>query len=81
MGKKKQELDYISQMILDSYKVNIKNESYIKSMEAELQQNKNKLDGLYCVFNMDEKNRRTFSQKIGINYEDLAPFLRVLQKV
>lgn len=39
--------------------------------------NKNKLDGLFCIFNMDEKNRKSFARKIGVDYNDLIVFSRL----
>jgi len=75
------QLDYISQMVLDSYKENIPDKSYIADMEIKLDKNETKLDGLFSVFNMDEKNRRTFANKLNVHYEDLTVFLTVLQKV
>ena len=74
-------LDYISKLVLESYKENIQDKSYLDTMEEKLMKNENKLDGLFSVFNMDQQNKDTFAKKLGVSHTDLDVFLKVLQKV
>ncbi len=75
-------LDYISDMLLESYKEHIDNVSYIEELEEKFtQENENKLDGLFSIFNADERIRRSFAKRLDVSYEDFVVFLSVLQKV
>jgi len=74
-------MDWISSQLLESYKVYIKDESYIKELENKFNdENKNKYDGLMSIFNADERIRKDFAIRIGVHYEDLKVFLYVLQR-
>jgi len=75
------DLNYIGRLVIDSYRENIKDESYINEKIEILFENNNKLDSLYSVLNMDQKNRDTLSKKLGTTKEDFAIFLEVLKKV
>jgi len=74
-------LDYISSLLLESYKEHIKDASYIGSMKIRLMENENKLDGLFSIFNADDRVRKSFAYRLNVPYEDLTVFLTVLQKV
>ncbi len=75
------DLNYIGNLLLDSYKEHITDKSYIAEMEDKLCEDENKLDSLFRLFNADERIRKSFAKKIDTDYEDLKVFLRVLQKV
>ena len=76
-----QNLNYIGALIIESYKENIADQNYSNEKEEILLKENTKLDSLYHLFNMDEKNRRSFSKKLGVSYEDLQVFMKVLQRV
>ena len=75
------DLNYIGRLVIDSYRENIKDESYINEKIELLFENNNKLDSLYSVLNMDQKNRDTLAKKLGTSKEDFSVFLEVLKKV
>jgi len=74
-------MDWISTQLLESYKEHVSDESYIAELEERFNdENKNKYDGLMSIFNADERIRKSFAQRLGVEYEDLKVFLHVLQR-
>ncbi|SMP85833.1 hypothetical protein SAMN06313486_1012 [Epsilonproteobacteria bacterium SCGC AD-308-P11] len=79
----KQELNHIGRLIIESYEVNnVGNQSYKLEKAIKLLESNNKLDSLFSLLNIDEKNRKTFAKKLGVaDYKDFEAFLRVLKLV
>jgi len=75
------ELNYVGNLILESYEEHIEDESYLKEIELELSKCKNKLESLYFLFNADQRIRNSFANKIEVNDEELKTLLKVLQKI
>jgi len=73
-------MDYISSILLECYKEHIENESYIAEKKELFEQNENKYQGLMCLFNADERIRKSFAKKLNVDYEELKIFLHVLQR-
>ena len=74
-------MDWISTQLLESYKEHVSDESYIAELEERFtDENKNKYDGLMSIFNADKRIRKSFAQRLGVEYEDLKVFLHVLQR-
>lgn len=74
-------MDWISRELLESYKEHIEDESYIKDLENRFNnENDNKYKGLMSIFNADERIRKSFAKRIGVDYADLKIFLHVLQR-
>lgn len=74
-------MDWISSQLLDCYKEHIKDESYIKDLEQRFEdENEHKYHGLMSILRADERIRKSFAKRIGVEYKDLKVFLHVLQR-
>jgi len=75
-------LDYISNIILEVYQENFSEDNYyVSGKKDRLMQNEGKLDGLFCLYNLDKNLQKQFANKLGVEYEDLQVFMKVLKKV
>lgn len=78
---KLKKLNYLGSHIFESYKINIKNKSYIIDKKIDLLKANNKYDSMLDIYNMDRENKRTLCNRLNIKHDDLEVFLDVLRNM
>ena len=71
--------NYISGLLLESYREVVKDESYNASLEEEFRSDRHKYDSLMRIFNADLRVRAVLAKKLDVSEEDMSIFLKVLR--
>jgi len=74
-------MDWISCQLFECYEEHINDAEYLKDLKKRFEEeNKNKYESLFSLFNADARIRKSFAKRLNVEYEDLKVFMNVLQR-
>ena len=72
-------MNYINELLLESYREVVLDKSYNDSLEEEFKSDRHKYDSLMRIFGADSKVRAKLAEKLNVSEEDMSIFLKVLR--
>ena len=72
-------MNFINEVLLESYREVVKDKSYCDSLEKEFEKEEDNYDSLIRIFKADRKVRAVLAKKLDVSEEDMNIFLKVLR--